>query len=214
MLNFLIGLFTSASIAISGIPLNAIISIPTAPLTASLIETVVQAEPAVKASNIPDVPFYSQFQDIHSMKWQKLGCGIASLAMLIDFYQPGSVSVDTLLDEGIAAGAFINGAGWLHKGLASLASQYGLAGASYDFAKLNTESAFTQLEKYLKDGPVIASVHYKLEPTNPIPHLIVINGIAGNTVYYNDPASVSGGKTISVQDFLKAWKKRFIAVRP
>jgi len=213
MLNFLIGLFTSASIAISGIPLNAIISIPTAPLTASLIETVVQAEPAVKTENIPDVPFYSQFQDIDSPKWQKLGCGIASLAMLIEFYQPGSVSVDILLDEGIAAGAFINGAGWSHRGLASLAGQYGLKGTNYDFAKSDMDTAFTQLEKYLKDGPVIASVHYKLEPTNPIPHLVVVNGISGNTVYYNDPAAESGGKRISVENFLKAWKKRFIAVR-
>ncbi len=54
---------------------------------------------------VPVVPFYSQFSDITSATWQKVGCGIASLAMLIEYYNPGVVTVDTLLEEGIAADA-------------------------------------------------------------------------------------------------------------
>jgi ABC-type bacteriocin/lantibiotic exporter with double-glycine peptidase domain len=42
----------------------------------------------------------------------------------------------------------------------------------------------------------------------------VINGISNDIVYYNDPAAKTGKLTISVEDFLKAWKKRFIVVRP
>lgn len=42
----------------------------------------------------------------------------------------------------------------------------------------------------------------------------VINGISGDTVFYNDPAGARAGETISVEDFMKAWKKRFIVVRP
>ena len=53
----------------------------------------------------------------------------------------------------------------------------------------------------------MASVHYKFDPKNPIPHLVVINGISNDLVYYNDPASASGGKNISVQDFMEAWKQ-------
>lgn len=165
-------------------------------------------------TNIPAVPFYSQFSDIHSEKWQKLGCGITSLAMLINFYHPGTALVDNLLKEGLAAGAFVNGAGWSHKGLALLAQKYNLNSANYDLSNLNAKSAFAQLEKILKEGPVIASVHYKLDPKNPIPHLIVINGINNGLIYYNDPASTAGVKNISLQNFIKAWKKRFIAARP
>ena len=164
-------------------------------------------------AHVPVVPFYSQFHNITDIEWQKLGCGIADLAMLIEFYKPGSVSVDVLLQEGIAAGAFQNGAGWKHRDLAFLAQTYGLDGTNYDFSHLDTETAFAQFETILKEGPVIASVYYKFEVGNKIPHLAVINGILGDTVYYNDPSSGRGGESISVSDFKKAWKKRLIAVR-
>ncbi len=194
--NFLLGLALGASIIANG----AVLSVPSG----------VSGDIPV----IPDVPFYSQFYDIHSAKWQKLGCGIASLAMLIEFYKPGIVSVDALLNEGIAAGAFINGAGWSHKGLALLAKKYGLGGGGFDLSKLDADSALAKLKEFLQEGPVIASVRYKFEPKNPIPHLVVINGIDGDTIYYNDPAAIMAGKTISVQDFMNAWKKRLIMIRP
>jgi len=99
---------------------------------------------------------------------------------LIEFYKPGTVEANTLLNQGVAAGAFISGAGWSHRELALLASKY----------------------------------HYTLKPSNPIPHLVVINGVKDGFVYYNDPAEESAGIKISVSDFIKAWKKRFIAIRP
>ena len=226
LIKFLTGLFFSASIVTANVPQSA----QTASIGisgASLIKVVSQTREAISntITDVPDVPFFSQFADISAPEWQKLGCGVASLAMIIEFYRPGIVSVDTLLREGIDAGAFIPGAGWSHKGLALLAKNYGLNGVNmtYDFSNLDTNAAgpeysrgtaFAQFEEFVKQGPVIASVHYKLEPTNPIPHLIVVNGIDNNKVYYNDPASASGGRNISVQDFIKAWKKRFIVVRP
>ena len=57
-------------------------------------------------------------------------------------------------------------------------------------------------------------MHYKLDPTNPIPHLVVVNGVEGDTVYYSDPADKSGGESISIDKFKKAWKKRYIAIHP
>lgn len=194
--NLLASLLTSALIAFSGVSLAAPASI------------------SVDSPAVPEVPFYSQFRDIHAAEWQKLGCGVASLAMLINFYQPETVRVDALLKEGISAGAFINGAGWSHKGLTLLAGKYGLKGESYDLSRSDADTALAQLEKILKEGPIMASVHYKFDPKNPIPHLVVINGISNDLVYYNDPASASGGKNISVQDFMEAWKQRFIVIRP
>jgi ABC-type bacteriocin/lantibiotic exporter with double-glycine peptidase domain len=164
-------------------------------------------------SVIPNVPFYSQFKDITSSKWKKVGCGIASLAMLIDYYEP-AVSVDVLLKQGIDSNAYLDSAGWTYKGLISISEKYGLEGNSYDLAKKSSEDAFIELKDSLKSGPVMASIHYKFDPKSPIPHLVVINGIEDDVMYYNDPAEKSGGGHISTDVFLKAWKKRFIVIRP
>ena len=168
----------------------------------------------VATSSIPAVPFYSQFKDINAAAWQKIGCGVTSLAMVIDYYKPDAVSVNALLKQGIAAGAYLQSAGWTYKGLIQLSQKYGLDGNSYDLSALGGQAAFTQLQTYLKDGPVIASVHYKFDPKSTIPHLVVIDGVDKGTVYYNDPAAKTGEKQISTADFLKGWKKRFIVVRP
>ncbi len=134
--------------------------------------------------------------------------------MVIDFYTPGTVSVNTLLGQGIALGAYIHNVGWSYAGLIRVAKKYGLEGQTYDFAGLTSAKAFDQIKTKLKDGPVIASVHSRLDPKNPAPHMVVIDGIDNNTVYYNDPAAKTGQKQISTTDFLKAWKKRFIVIRP
>lgn len=160
------------------------------------------------------VPFFSQFTDISSPQWQKVGCGIASVAMLIDYYEPDIVSVETLLADGIASGYFLTDAGWTHAGLINLAKPFGLIGRSVSLADLTMDLAFDSLTTVLKDGPVMVSVHYTFEPSNPIPHLVVVNGVKDGLVYYNDPAEASGGGSISVSQFKSAWKKRYIAIRP
>jgi uncharacterized protein YvpB len=176
----------------------------------------VYATAQIGASNqftIPNVPFYSQFKDIASPKWQKIGCGVASLAMVIDYYNPDAVSVNTLLASGIAAGAYTD-AGWTYSGLIFLSKAYGLDGNAHDLSGTDSASALSQIKSSLDDGPVIASIHYKFDPKSTIPHLVVIDGIKDDVVYYNDPAAKSGEKQISVSDFQKGWKKRFIVIRP
>ncbi len=159
------------------------------------------------------VPFYSQFTDITSPSWKKVGCGITSLAMVIDFYKP-AVSVNTLLGQGIAMGAYDHNAGWIYSGLIRLGKKYGLDGKSYDLGGSSSKTALAQFKTYLKDGPVIASIHYQFNPESTIPHLVVIDGIDKDIVYYNDPAAKTGEKQISVTRFLAGWKKRFIVLRP
>lgn len=162
---------------------------------------------------IPDVPFYSQFTDITSPRWQKVGCGITSLAMLIEYYG-ADVTVDSLLKQGIAAGAYLESAGWTYNGLVSVAKKYGMNGSWYDYGKSSNATALAKIKNDLDTGPVIASVHYKFDPASTIPHLVVITAIDGETVHYNDPAAQSGDGTISLSKFTKAWKKRYIIVRP
>jgi uncharacterized protein YvpB len=160
------------------------------------------------------VPFYSQFTDISAPEWRKVGCGIASLAMLIEYYEPNSVTVDGLLQEGIEADAFLSDAGWTHAGLIGLSRKYGLNGESHSLAGESMDEAFAVLTEELEEGPVMASVHYTFDPKNPIPHLVVINGVRDGKVYYNDPSESGGGGTVSIAKFQSSWKKRYIDIRP
>lgn len=163
---------------------------------------------------IPNVPFYSQLTDITSPVWKKIGCGVASLTMIIDYYKEDVVSVNTVLSQALAVGAYDKNFGWMHKGLISVSNKYGLDGKSYDVKSLSEKAAFASLKSHLEAGPVIVSIHYKFNPKSTIPHLIVVDGIEDGILYYNDPASKSGRTSISTQDFLKGWKKKFIVVRP
>lgn len=176
----------------------------------------VKPAPASELSlnSVPTVPFYSQFTDISSTNWQKVGCGIASLAMLIDYYSDEPISVDSLLQKGISAGAYLNSAGWIHSGLIKLSAPYGLGGKSVSLSNTSMSVAFSELESELINGPVMVSVHYTFEPTNPIPHLVVVNGVSGGKVFYNDPAEAVGNGVISIDKFQRAWKKRYIKIRP
>lgn len=163
---------------------------------------------------IPAVPFYSQFADITSPKWQKVGCGITDLTMLIHYYRPGaSVTVNQMLAKGIATGAYDNSAGWTYQGLIDLGKPYDLTGTWYTLPN-NSGAALARLKTLLADGPLILSVHYKFDPASTIPHLVVVNAIQGGTVYVNDPATTKGTKEISIADFLKGWKRKVIVIRP
>ena len=180
---------------------------PTAQLMA--VSTKASQEAAVR-----EVPFYSQFTDISNVSWQKVSCGIAAIAMLIDYYSDETIVPDQLLEKGIARRAFLSDAGWIHSGLIGLSRDYGLDGETKSLSHLSRAAALTELTKELQVGPVMASVHYTFEPTNPIPHLVVVNAIKNGLVYYNDPAEASGGGTLAVEKFQRAWKQRYITVRP
>lgn len=168
---------------------------------------------AVKTASALVVPFYSQFTDISAPDWKKVGCGIASLAMLIDYYIPNPPSVDSLLQQGIDTNAYLNDAGWTYAGLIGISKRYGLTGESYDLGYESMDSAFDSLQEALLGGPVMVSVHYKFEPENPIPHLVVANSVRDGMFYYNDPAAKSGNLSIPVSAFKDAWKKRYIEIR-
>lgn len=197
----------------SSTPAPAPVLAPTAkPETAQ--EAPIKPTPQPVRAGIPDVPFYSQFTDISSAKWQKVGCGITALAMIIEYYHPGTVVVNTLLQEGIDAGAYLNNAGWTYAGLVGVGTAYGLDGTWYDYGTMSEAAAFKKITQSLEMGPVIASVHYEFDPKSTIPHLVVITGIDGDTLYYNDPAAKRGHGTISTEAFLAAWKQRYIVIRP
>ncbi len=163
---------------------------------------------------VPVVPFFSQFTDISSPYWEKVGCGITDLTMIIDYYHPDAATVNEMLHKGIAAGAYDYNAGWIYQGLINLSHAYGLRGRYYDLDGLPQQTALARFESLLGSGPVILSVHYQFNPASAIPHLIVVNGINDNVVYYNDPATTKGTQSTSLQNFLRGWKRKIIVIRP
>lgn len=190
---------------------------PELPVVEAAITPILTSAPVpfIEApTTVRNVPFYSQIRDISDPKWKKLSCGIADMAMIINFYKPGAVAPDALLQAGLAAGAFIDGVGWKHQGLADLGHPYGLSGSGHDVSHLSKSEAFAVLAQHLEDGPVIASVYYTFDPASPIPHLVVITGTADGMVFYNDPAMREGDHAISIAGFLRGWKKRFITIAP
>jgi RNA polymerase sigma-70 factor (ECF subfamily) len=75
--------------------------------------------------------------------------------------------------------------------------------------------AYDKDSGWIPRGPVTASAHYRFDPKNVIPHLVVPDGIDTNgTIYYNDPAAKIGQKKISLDDFQKSWKMKYIVIRP
>lgn len=161
-----------------------------------------------------NVPFYSQFQDIPRIEWQQEGCGIASMAMAMEYLKPKSVSsLTALILQAVNSGAHTT-EGWKHKELAALAGLYGLSGKNYDFSDSGNPVAFDEFKKSLGGGPIIVSIHNKFDPKATLGHLVVVTGIDGEAITYHDPASgTKVEKTISTENFLKGWKKRWITVR-
>lgn len=179
------------------------------------LATILAASTTQKTTPVFSVPFFSQLTDVTAPSWKKVACGITSLAMLIEFYHPHEIaSVDALLAEGIAAGAYNDTVGWSYSGLISVAKKYGLGGRTHDYKDSSMDVAFAAFSADLEKGPIMASVHYTFKPTNPIPHLVIINGIKNGLVYYNDPAADAGDGSITIAQFKSGWKKRYIEFYP
>lgn len=160
-----------------------------------------------------NVPFYSQFRDIAQVEWRKGACGIAIMAMLIDFYKPTPVDASKLLVEGLGSGAYQPGIGWKHWELSQLANKYGLEGKTYNFTPFTRQVAFEKFIEVLREGPVMVSAHNKFDPKATLGHLVVATGFDKDYVFYNDPASGGVEKKISHSAFMSGWKKRLIVVR-
>lgn len=84
--------------------------------------------------------------------WRLRGCGIACLRMVLSAYGMDHGSYWSLINEGVAAGAYCD-RGWIHHGLVDMAFRHGVAG----WAQRNRTT--TQLGEELIAGHlVIASV--------------------------------------------------------
>ena len=173
------------------------------------------------------VPFSSQYTDVGYHEWRARGCGIASLHMVMAYWHGFNAGsqlpvLDRLLERGRAIGAYRESIGWTHAGLVQLAREFGYDGFNADFAPKSPTpkspaEAWAELLAELERGPVLASVYAGLDPSRGGGHIVVVTGVRDGLVLFNDPEEMSareGQRILSLGNFLRAFKLRFIVVRP
>jgi len=161
-----------------------------------------------------NVPLYSQISDISWPDWKQKGCGVADVAMIIEYYKPKTTTVQKELEEGISSGAYQKNVGWKHDGLAALAKTHDLTGKVLDFSKYNKETSLSEFQNVIKEGPAIASIHRGFNAKSSFGHLIVITGFDDNFIYFNDPGKREGIRKVPVAEFMGGWKRKLIVIRP
>ena len=85
-----------------------------------------------------DFPFYTQQMTQENWQeeqfpsfeeadhWTFRSCGIASLRMVLDGFGKQVERHGPMIEKGVAAGAYKDGVGWIHWGLAHMAEEYGI----------------------------------------------------------------------------------------
>ncbi|MDP2669358.1 MAG: C39 family peptidase [bacterium] len=184
---------------------------------------------------LPDVPYYSQWLDVKDADWQYRSCGVAAFKMAMlalrspacqlagRFNEEGDMSLDDLIKEGLASGAYKPGVGWVHDGLVALAKEHGFKNSfrkewPLEGSPTSFSAGIAGIVSILEENiPVLASV--KSETGG---HIILLIGYEKEReivkgFYYHDPDAKdreSGqNKFINKEDFLRFWKGRIIVVK-
>lgn len=155
-------------------------------------------------------PAYSQHVHVTDPAWQYRSCGVVSLLILMEALNPEtSTTPDLLVKEGLELGAYKEGVGWYHAGLARLATAHGFTSTNKDWSQLPSTEARSLLLKELSEGPCIASVKNAKGG-----HLIVIEGIEQDEVVIHDCEEKEGvRKTVPLETFFDIWTQRIISVK-
>jgi Peptidase C39 family len=116
------------------------------------------------------------------MEWSDRTCGIAALRMIMLAYLGDAPPLTELLKLGITEGALCE-RGWLHAGIARLATGFGISA--------NAEAvAAPDLPSRLASAPVIVSVTSRFpDDGRRGGHLVVARGYDDPDVFIRDPSS-------------------------
>ena len=174
-----------------------------------------------------DVPFLSQYEGIRDSDWQWRGCGIVSLAMVLHYWHAvdpanRNAGVTELLERGRELGAYREGIGWSHAGIAELARQYGYRAYNRDLAPngrtpMSVSEALEELRRDVSHGPVLASVFEGLDPERGGGHIVVVTGMDDDLISFNDPeqnVEREGRRILAIRSFGRAFKRRTICIIP
>lgn len=174
-----------------------------------------------------DVPFVSQYHDLADPEWQWRGCGIVALKMVLDYWhgrddRNRTIGLDELHKKGLGIKAYKNGIGWSHAGLVQLGRDLGYEAYNRDWAPggptpKDSDAAWEALKLELKNGPVLGSVYSGFKRSRGGGHIVVLAGETDGLVFLNDPEERNeqeGRKAFAIPVFRKAFKRRYIVIRP
>jgi len=141
-------------------------------------------------------------------------CGAACLKMVLEaFGIKNSMGVKRIQELAIEKKCYLEPVGWLHKGLAQMAREYGLGARTIKFKR--PEKMLAEL----KDGKlIIASVSCGFDQKKKGGHLIVIRGVTFEggklaKVLFNDPSGFGQDhQEIDGKSFLNSWTGRAIII--
>lgn len=180
-------------------------------------------------NNIIDLPYFSQLRDIEAEEWKRRGCGVAVIAMVVNYYRPEAIQyLDHLIDEANAIRPFTE-RGWAHDVLVLLAHNYSVLGYREEFKTISDEHQIyfrdAGIEKIAREvtagRPVIISTVRKFNEEDKF-HMVVITGVkqVGEMIegfYYSDPdyATEKEGKDqyVDLLTFKKFWRRMAIFLR-
>lgn len=171
------------------------------------------------------VPYYSQYLDVTSADWQPRACGLVCLKMLLDASHLATPSLDAMIVQGEAIGAY-GESGWRHDGLVALGKQYGARLERYEWRRSETKTpdelssegiAFlvTQLRAH---KPVAVSAIKNFEIADKF-HMVVLTGFEeeGGVVtgfYYHDSDTKVKGEGenlfVPINTFSAKWRRMAI----
>lgn len=171
------------------------------------------------------VPYYSQYLDVTSKEWQPRACSITCLKMLLESKGVQAPSLDEMIIQGDAIGAY-GESGWKQDGVIALAKQYGAKLSRAEWRKSETktpdelnEEGINFLISELRAGrPVLASAIKKFEEENKF-HLVVLTGFKehdGNVTgfYYHDSDTQARGEGehlfVPIDTFRAKWRRMAI----
>lgn len=186
------------------------------------------------------VPYYSQYQSTGNPEWKENSCGVVSLKMVLDYYQPTNLTVDQLYEKGLELNGYLEGVGWYHHSLVLLAKELRFSGITRswepteEYVKILKNRGFKDGDlQILKDQQYnegIFCLKNELDKNHPIivsvttgfgrygkGHLVVLIGYDEAGFILHDPfEEIRPGKEfkISFDDFKKTWTKRALFVYP
>ena len=118
---------------------------------------------------------FSSFPEADS--WTFRSCGIASLRMILEGFGKQVERHGIMIAKGVAAGAYKEGVGWIHWGLAKLAADYGIYGEAL------REKTAEDLKRELDAGhPCMVSVASFFQGGKPKPDGSGVYGKSGHLV--------------------------------
>lgn len=165
------------------------------------------------------VPYSSQYLDIKDPHWVIRACGIANVKMALDYFGAHAPTLDKLIEEGVAMGAY-GASGWYHDGLIAIAEKRGVEGFREE--DMDTAQGLKKIRESLKTNTlVIVSVVQMLLGRKKY-HQVLLVGYreeSGNIkgLFYHDPAATDrdAGKNlyVDVDVFKVYWRNKAIFLR-